>query len=86
MLHLIRVYNVNVSKYGFPVRNRLNMPYAAQKSGAGCLVFGLKLTKDFQYLRRIKLFGVIFVCVDSLCPSQQFFSHVGMGLPGLNQY
>ena len=25
-----------------------------------------------------------FVC--SLRPNQQFFSHVGMGLPGLNQY
>ena len=23
-----------------------------------------------------------FVCFDSLCPSQQFFSHVGTGLPG----
>ena len=29
-----------------------------------------------------------FVCVDALCPSQQFFSHVGMisCLFGLNQY
>ena len=27
-----------------------------------------------------------FVCVDSLRPSQQFFSYVRMGLPGLNQY
>ena len=27
-----------------------------------------------------------FVCFDSLHPSKQFFSHVGMGLPGLNQY
>ena len=28
------------------------------------------------------------MCVwfDSLRPSQQFFSYVGMGLPGLNQY
>ena len=24
-----------------------------------------------------------FVCFDSLCPSQQFFSHVGMGILGL---
>ena len=23
---------------------------------------------------------------DSLCPSQQFFSYVGTGLPGLNQF
>ena len=29
---------------------------------------------------------VIFVCFDSLCPSQEFFSYVGTGLPGLNQY
>ena len=26
------------------------------------------------------------VCVDSLHLSQQFFSHAGTGLPGLNQY
>ena len=24
-------------------------------------------------------------CLDSLCASQQFFSHVGMAVPGLNQ-
>ena len=29
---------------------------------------------------------VIFVLLDSLRPSQQFFSYVGTGLPGLNQY
>ena len=28
----------------------------------------------------------IFVCFDSLHPSQQFLSYVGTGLPGLNQY
>ena len=28
---------------------------------------------------------LVFVWFDSLCPSQQFFSHVGMGLPVLNQ-
>ena len=35
-----------------------------------------------------KSFGVLcwFVWFDSLHPSQQFFSYVGMGLPGLNQY
>ena len=27
-----------------------------------------------------------FVLFDSLCPSKQFFSYVGMGLPGLNLY
>ena len=27
----------------------------------------------------------MFVCFDSLCPSQHFFNHVGMRLPGLNQ-
>ena len=26
------------------------------------------------------------VCFDSYHPSQQFFSHVGTGLPGLNQH
>ena len=28
----------------------------------------------------------LIVCFDSLRPSQHFFSHVGKGLPGLNQY
>ena len=28
----------------------------------------------------------LLVCFDSLRPSPQFFSHVGMALPGLNQY
>ena len=32
------------------------------------------------------LLDVLFVSFDSLQPSQQFFSYVGMGLPGLNQY
>ena len=36
--------------------------------------------KDFY-----KFFKKI-VCFDSLHPSQQFFSHVGSGLPRLNQY
>ena len=27
-----------------------------------------------------------FVWFDSLCPSQQIFSHVGTDLPGLNHY
>ena len=31
-------------------------------------------------------FFVFLVWFDSLRPSQQFFSHVGTGLPGLNQY
>ena len=28
----------------------------------------------------------LFVCFDSLLPSQQFLCHVWTGLPGLNQY
>ena len=28
---------------------------------------------------------ILFVCFDSLHPSQQFFSYVGTGFPGLNQ-
>ena len=34
----------------------------------------------------LKLFVYLIVLFDSLWPSQQFFSYVGMGLPGLNQY
>ena len=33
-----------------------------------------------------RLFKILFVCFDSLYSSQQFFSHVRMGLPGSNQY
>ena len=33
-----------------------------------------------------KALFVLFVCFDSLHPCQQFFSHVGKGFPGLNQY
>ena len=29
---------------------------------------------------------IIFVWFDYFCPSQQYFSHVGTGLPGLNQH
>ena len=28
----------------------------------------------------------MFVSFDTLCPSQQYFRYVGMGLPWLNQY
>ena len=31
-------------------------------------------------------FLLFFFLFESLHPSQQFFSYVGMGLPGLNQY
>ena len=41
-------------------------------------------------LSPLKQNGIIGVCLfvlfDSLHPSQQFFSYVGTGLPGLNQY
>ena len=34
-----------------------------------------------------KIFNTrLFVCFDSLHPSQEFFSHVEQGLPKLNQY
>ena len=29
---------------------------------------------------------LLFVLIESLCPSQQLFSYVGTDLPGLNQY
>ena len=37
-------------------------------------------------LERIFDICKMFTCFDTLHPSQQFFSHVWMGLPGLNQY
>ena len=41
-----------------------------------------------QLLELLSIVGThdSFVCFDSLRPRQQFFSHVGMGLPRLNQY
>ena len=36
-------------------------------------------------LRNSEIFLVAF-CFNSLCPNQHFFSHVGIGFPGLNQY
>ena len=45
------------------------------------------LTICIQMTRKwVLLQTVCFVWFDSLCPSQQFFSYVGTGLPGLNQY
>ena len=35
---------------------------------------------------KLRVTGDNFVLFDALCPSQQFFSYVGMSLPGLNQY
>ena len=35
---------------------------------------------------KLQIIMLISVSCDSLRPSQQFFSHVVMGLPGLNQY
>ena len=38
------------------------------------------------HINRDLSFLVSFVWFDSLRPNQQFFSYVGIGLPGLNQY
>ena len=46
----------------------------------GCLQFVIVVFPDHTHL----LF--LFVCFESLRPSQQFFSYDGMGLSGLNQY
>ena len=43
-------------------------------------------SKFHVVLRHANLNYIIFVCFESLRPSQQFFSYVGMSLPGLNQY
>ena len=37
-----------------------------------------------QSISELVFYG--FACFDSLHPSQLFFSHIRMGLPGLNQY
>ena len=37
-------------------------------------------------MRKRMKFACLLDCFDSLRPSQLFFSYVGTGLPGLNQY
>ena len=43
-------------------------------------------TDDDGYLAYFEYSLICLVWFDSFRPSQQFFSHVIMGLPGLNQY
>ena len=45
-----------------------------------------KYTMDHPEFTNLLNQTLWFDCFDSLCPSQYFFSHVGMGLPRLNQY
>ena len=45
----------------------------------------LKWTLKSSVIVSPLLWKHMFVCVDSLRPSQQFFSYVGTGLPELNQ-
>ena len=39
-----------------------------------------------EFTIKLTVYYCMFVWFDSLRPSQQFFSDVGKGLPGLNQY
>ena len=43
-----------------------------------------EILEQLPEIEDIKRF-VMFVGFDSIHPSQQFFSYVGTGLPGLNQ-
>ena len=44
-------------------------------------------SKFYIVLRHANLNYInMFVCFESLRPSQQFFSYVGMGLSGMNPY
>ena len=43
------------------------------------------LEPDHEMLVLIS-YALDILCFDSLRPSRQFFSHVGTGLPGFNQY
>ena len=42
---------------------------------------GIKILQ--RHYRKMTNFIDLFVCVDALCPSQQFFSHVGPGSTAL---
>ena len=48
-------------------------------------VFAIPIQQNQVFLRQNQYYIDFFV-FDSLCHGQQFFSYVGMGLPGLNQY
>ena len=41
---------------------------------------------DLTIIIKLVLRNMLFCLYDFLCPNQQFFSYVGTGLPGLNQY
>ena len=49
------------------------------------MVLGVHSNLAIILLRKREMVALLF-CFDSLCPSLQLFSHVGIRLPGLNQY
>ena len=47
---------------------------------------GVGLTVKSSGWKILALCCCLFISFDSICPSQQFISYVGIGLPMLNQY
>ena len=62
--------------FGFILVNELEPPIHRRNVRDLTVHMLVMVMLDFLY----------FYFFDSLCPSQQFFSYVGRGLPGLNQY
>ena len=76
MIQLAKIFNFCANR--FVVKFKLMFHYAHYMNTY--TVFTINLVHYFCFF--INIFG----CFDSLHPSQQLFSHVGMGLPGLDQY
>ena len=94
-VNLVSVGSLNTTKFTHPPQNTRGLLFEVGKPkiitypscNLKCCICHL------CYLSVIKGAGCTlwwctscFVWFDSLRPSQQFFSHVRMGLPGLNQY
>ena len=64
--------------------NRKTMPHF----GINSFSKGSRLSNSVHYgtYMHRRNHAVSLLCFDSLRPSQQFFSHVRTGLPGLNHY
>ena len=77
----MRNYCVNNFKFG-PAVQMLFKDFSIFSSGGHFVQWSQTVRAIFVEGTMVKT----YVCFDSLLPSQQFFSHVGKGLPGLKQY
>ena len=78
LLCLMQVKSIAEGKHSVRLLNFIKLPFVVK---IFVVYFSVAVLHMFYGML---LF--LFVCFNSLCPSQQFFSYVGTGLPRLNQY